>query len=120
MSKSFDLAGIIPEALSYTDNALGGDGLTYEVLTRMLLSTEAAIKVARAEQELMTILLKRGELEKGESERAEQLSGYVIATLIPGLPAERQRAIPLAARMEILSWWGREQAGKGVSFPNRR
>lgn len=118
--KSFDLAAIIPEALSYQDNALGGDGQSYEVLTRMLLSTESSIRVARAEQELMGILLKRGEMEKGEAERAEQLSEQVIAALIPGLPVERRRAIPLAARMEILNWWGREQSRKGPASPNRR
>lgn len=120
MSKSFDLAAIIPEPLTYRDSALGGDGQSYDVLTRMLLSTEAAIRVTRAEQELLGILSRKGDLAEGEAERVDQLSEQMIAALIPDLPAERRRAIPLAARLRITQWWATEQERRGpsVNRPN--
>jgi hypothetical protein len=114
-NRDFRLSDLIPEPLTFTDDAYGGDGAVYDVLTADLLSEVDLAALTR---------LERRAAQAFAQERPEEaLSAFneMIALLIPALPRERLAAIPLAFKTRFLEFW-RDQhpapkAGRGKAAP---
>ncbi len=97
--RGFRLSDLIPEPLSFTDNAVGGDGTVYDVLTLDLLS----------EQDVGRMLLLQTRMMQGFAEEhpqeAMQAINELISILVPAMASERIAAIPLTLKTHFFDWW---------------
>lgn len=103
MGASFRLSDLVPDPMTFTDDAYGGDGQTYDVLTTDLLSEDAVSALMR-EQRRMTQAFAA---DRG-SEALESVN-RLIGILIPDLPAERLGSIPIAFKAQFIEFWHAEQ-----------
>lgn len=122
MSKTFqlssDLTSLLPEPLTFLDNAFGGGGEEYDVLTWEHLGPQQIAKLKRLERRLVqnyTILAANVE-SLNEQQDLEAVAGHVeddmnafLALIIPTMPAERWPHIPYKWRYDFLQWWNTEQ-----------
>lgn len=109
MSKNFDLASIIPDELTFTDSADGGDGRTYSVLSGDMLSPEQHLTVQRMQKEVLAFA---DEPEGGTDHTArifEQRMTEFFAMLIPDLPPERVARIRFGLKARFVDWWADQQ-----------
>lgn len=120
-SKSFSFADLIPEALTYKDEVMGGDGAVYDVQVRDLLSTEALVQFMRIDKQVRDLDLAAG-VDDDDAKRIDGLTDQMLAILIPALPTARRQIIPLQLRMRFVEWWsaaqGDDAEGDGGAAPN--
>jgi hypothetical protein len=112
MAKSLSFAGLVPEPLTFTDDAFGGDGARYDVLSPDLFTPEAFARFEQIQGELNRTKAAIGNEGQGvTSEIFTQLGAMtdeLIAILIPQMPAERRQAVPFGFKMRFLQWWQEE------------
>lgn len=97
--RSFRLSNLIPEPLTFTDDAYGGDGRTHDVLTADLLS--------EADMARMTTLERRMARAAAEERGEDMLQALneLFQMLIPGLSAERVAHIPVTLKTKFFDFW---------------
>jgi hypothetical protein len=100
---TFSLADLMPEPLTLTDNAVGGDGRTHDVLSGALLSTTNVAALTRLERDAGAALAK------DDPTAADAAINRLIGVLIPTLPPERISAIPITFKTKFLEWWRAQQ-----------
>jgi len=100
---TFSLADLMPEPLTLTDNAVGGDGRTHDVLSGALLSTADVATLTRLERDAGTALAK------DDPAAADAAINRLIGVLIPTLAPERISAIPITFKTKFLEWWREQQ-----------
>jgi len=100
---SFGLADLIPEPLTFADNAEGGDGTIYDVKVGSLLSNQDIADLIRLEKE------SAASLGKGDAAATDAMLNRIIAIIIPGMPAERVASIPIGLKSRLLEWWRNAQ-----------
>jgi len=100
---TFSLADLMPEPLTFTDDATGGDGCAHDVLSGALLSTADVAALTRLERE------SAAALAKNDPNAADAAINRLIAVLIPTLPLERISAIPIVFKTKFLEWWRDQQ-----------
>ena len=103
MTTNFSLADLMPEPLTFTDNAVGGDGAIHDMLTSALLSSEDVSALTRLERDAA------GAMANQDIAAADAAINRLIGTLIPTLPAERIAAIPITFKTRLLDWWREQQ-----------
>ena len=115
--RELSLADLAPERLVFRDNAFGGDGARHEYLMAADLGLEHIGQLRRIQAELARAsgLLGKSEASADELDAAAQrISAGLDAFLrlvLPTLPPERARAIPLRGKERMLEWWkGRQPA----------
>ena len=122
MSKTFqlssDLTSLLPEPLTFRDNAFGGDGTEYDVLTWEHFGPQQIAVLKRLERRLTanyTILAANvEELEEQQdlevvAEKVENDLNAFLALIIPTMPVQRWPRIPYKWRYDFLQWWNAEQ-----------
>jgi hypothetical protein len=88
--------------MTFVDDAHGGDGTTYAVLTADLLSEDGIAALMREQRRM-------GELfAADQSEEALASMNRMLAILIPTLPPERLKAIPVTFKTKFLDFWQAE------------
>lgn len=124
--RELSLADLAPERLIFRDNAYGGDGARHEYLMAADLGLEHVGQLRRIQDELTRALALLGAAEASAEEleaAAQRLAGGLDAFLrlvLPTLPAERVRAIPLGGKQRMLEWWRGKQpteAQEALTFP---
>lgn len=108
MSREFRLSDLQPDPLTFTDDAYGGDGRRYDVLTADLMSEADLAKMAR---------LQRLAAQHFAAERTEEALGVfndLMALLIPTLPEARIAAIPLTFKTRFLEFWQQQHPAPKV------
>jgi hypothetical protein len=103
MSASFRLSDLVPEPMTFTDDAYGGDGSTHDVLTVDLLSEDAVTALLR-EQRRMT-----AGFAAERSAEALEATNRLISILIPSLPPERLASIPITFKARFIEFWQEQQ-----------
>jgi hypothetical protein len=103
MGASFRLSDLVPDPMTFTDDAYGGDGTTHDVLTVDLLS-EADIAALMREQRRMA-----AGFAAERSEEALDAVNRLIRLLIPTLPPERLSSIPITFKARFIEFWQQEQ-----------
>lgn len=98
-NRGFRLSDLIPEPLTFTDDATGGDGTVYDVLTLDLLSEQGVSRMLLLQTRMM-----QGFAEEHPQE-AMQAINELISILIPGMAQERIAAIPLTLKTHFFDWW---------------
>lgn len=107
-AKAFTFAELIPEPLTFKDEAFGGSGQIYAVRTGEMLSIQEVVELERAETNLKRALA--GENNTTEAiEQIEVMTDRLIALVIPDLPQDRRARIPFAYWMKFLEWWKGQQ-----------
>ncbi len=130
VNRTFSLADLVPEPLTFRDDLFGGDGTAYDVKTREMLG---AIDIARLErlqgriqeQTKASALLADRE---GVAQDLETAVDEICALLVVGLPAGRLTKIPFGFKLTFLSWWRAAQpeepplpgGAKAAPGPRRR
>ena len=106
--KAFTFAELIPEPLTFKDEAFGGSGEIYAVRTGEMLSIQEVVALDRVETDLKRALA--GENNTSEAiEQIEIMTDRLITLVIPDLPEERRKRIPFAYWMRFLEWWKEQQ-----------
>lgn len=103
-SNSFSFADLIPEPLTFRDDAFGGDGTIHDVHTAEMLSVSGVVELARAEDRLRR-LVAGAEPSLEDIQELERMMDQIMRLIVPGLPAERLAAIPFQFKMQLLAWW---------------
>ena len=103
MGAAFRLSDLVPDPMTFTDDAYGGDGTTHDVLTVDLLS-EADIAALLREQRRMA-----AGFAAERSEEALDAVNRLIKLLIPSLPPERLASIPITFKARFIEFWQAEQ-----------
>lgn len=101
MDRSFSLADLVPEPLYFVDNAVGGDGTRYEVLTSELLSERDIATATRLDARIR-------QMQNDPAASLEALNDY-MQMLVPDMPRERVTAIPMAFKVRFMTWWSQKQ-----------
>ena len=109
MSNSFRLSDLVPEPLTLTDDAHGGDGTVYDVLTADLLS-EVDMAALMTQQRRMAAAFAAD-----RTDEALQACNAFVQILIPSIPAERLRAIPLTFKARFIEFWQQHHAAQQPS-----
>lgn len=103
MGASFRLSDLVPDPMTFTDDAYGGNGAVYEVLTADLLS-EAGIAAMLHQERRMA-----QSFAVDRSAEALDAANKLIGILIPALPAERLTLIPVTFKVRFIQFWQENQ-----------
>jgi hypothetical protein len=99
MSTQFSLADLIPEPLTFKDDAFGGEGVIFDVLTSELLSSQDIATLRRIRNRLI------GEPQEEETADLIININLLVSLLIPDMPSERIHRLPLGAKEKFFAWW---------------
>lgn len=91
--------------MTFTDDAYGGDGTTYDVLTVDLLSEDSIAALMREQRRMAQAFAAE------RSSEALEAVNRLIAILIPSMPPERIAAIPITFKARFVEFWQTEQQG---------
>lgn len=109
MSRTFDLTSIIPEPLTFRDV----DGAVHEVRPAAALGAVDVARMNRLQHRVAAAQDHIATTDDDELERIaiemESATDDLVALLIPSLAGERIKAIPLANKISLLTWWKDEQ-----------
>ena len=114
MTKSFSLADLIPSPLTFEDTAFGGDGAIHTVKTWDLFSSEDIATLMRFHNDIGVAFAAN------DAAKAERLINQLLSMLIPTLPQERLKAIPVTFKGKFLEWWEAEQPKPEQSPKSKR
>lgn len=109
--RNFSLAAIIPQGLTFTDDGAGGDGAQYQVrLPSMFTSYEyarlAELQTSLPEQLAAVANAREQGPESGQvMTLVDQAINEILSLLVPDLPEQRIKAIPLGYKLEFMKWW---------------
>lgn len=113
--RELSLDHLAPERLTFWDSAYGGGGERHEWRMVAELGLEDAGSLRRIQDELAraSALVAKATATADELEDAARrlVNGFeaFLRLLLPTLPAERVRAIPLAGKQHMLEWWRARQ-----------
>lgn len=110
--RSFSFADLIPEPLTFKDDAFDGDGHVYDVRTNDMLSVDDVVRMMRMEGRFKSVLARTERAGQPDTEGLDellQLTDEMFAMLIPALPDERVEAIPFSYKMRFVEWWRKQQ-----------
>lgn len=108
MAENFSLSSLVPNPLTFTDDAYGGDGTTYDVQTNAMLSAADFAKMDRINADLSEIAKTTGDAPE-QLKLLEQRADELMELLVPKLPEERRQAIPFMFKFKLLEWWKSKQ-----------
>lgn len=100
-TRAFSLSDLVPEPLYFVDNAMGGDGTRYEVLTAELLSEKDIATATRLDARIRT-------MAEDPAVAIGAINDY-MQMLVPALPMTRIQAIPMAFKTRFIAWWSEQQ-----------
>ena len=103
MGAAFRLSDLVPDQMTVTDDAYGGDGSTYDVLTVDLLSEDAISALMREQRRMAAGFAAE------RSGEALEATNRLIAILIPTLPPERLASIPITFKARFIEFWQEQQ-----------
>lgn len=100
-TRAFSLSDLVPEPLYFVDNAMGGDGTRYEVLTADLLSEKDVAVATRLDARIRT-------MAEDPTVAIGAINDY-MQLLVPTLPMARIQAIPMSFKTRFIAWWSEQQ-----------
>ena len=106
MSKIFDLAGLMPEPLTVTDV----DGTRYDMKTADMLSATEYAQMQRLKRDGERLERESSGDDEAAAAWLDEQVNQLFRMLLPGMPEERQQAIPFAHKYRVLNWWNTQQA----------
>ena len=104
-TRAFSLSDLVPEPLYFVDNAMGGDGTRYEVLTADLLSEKDVAVATRLDARIRT-------MAEDPTVAIGAINDY-MQLLVPTLPMARIQAIPMSFKTRFIAWWSEQQKPSG-------
>lgn len=110
-TRELTLLDLAPERPVFRDEAFGGDGARHEYLLASDLGLEHTGQLRRIQEDLArtSALLARAEATADELETAaaRMIAGFeaFLRLVLPTLPLERVRAIPLRGKERMLTFW---------------
>ncbi len=105
MARNFDLASVIPEAMTFTDNAFGGNGQAYVVRPAVQFSPSEHVVLRAMQNDINRVA---NEPEDGTDRGArimERRTNEFFAMIVPDMPPERHEAIPYGYKSLFVGWW---------------
>lgn len=125
MSAQFSLSDLIPEPLTFKDDAFNGEGVVFDVLTSKLLSSQDIAFIQRIRKRISDLLREKVENEDEDEDEEEKTKvvntltrdmNLLMKTLIPKMPFERICDLPLGAKEKFFVWWFAQSA----ETPNKK
>ena len=115
--KTFSLADLIPEPLNFTDDAFGGSGIRYDVLTLELLSSQDIAILRRTKKRINEFMQTKDSASdplepKMNTDALEREINALFKILIPKIGIDRIKEIPLGAKEKFFYWWLNENSKK--------
>lgn len=112
MSKTFGLAALVPEPLTFCDDAVGGDGKKYDVKTTAMLGAVDTARMDRMSNRLPDLLQETGD-EEGTAAELESILNDFVALLVIGMEPARIEKIPFGFKLAFIEWWKGEASPFG-------
>lgn len=108
MPKNLDFSKLVPERDTFTDT----DGEIYEFASRADFGVSGYAKISRIQKQLNSVMeeVAGGDLSEGLANQFEALVSEFVGQILPGLPAERIKAMKLGQQMQIVQWWQAQNA----------
>lgn len=125
MSTNFSLSSIIPESLTFTDDAHDGDGKVYIVRRAAEFNSFDFVAHQRLQADLTDSQLQLGQKDSDAIETMkvlERVADEFVRLLIPTMPEDRLKTLALVWKMAFIGWWNEQQpkAAVGGNRASRR